>query len=92
MCRTKKIENDLHWVEGLERDLNKECIPLAHRTIPKTRKLKSLEFTSLIALRRNEAGILVDILEEIETLSLLVMKTAYDIYRIEVSRRSKGVT
>jgi hypothetical protein len=50
MCWTEKVENNLDWVECLERNFYKECIPLAHRTIPESRKLKSLELASLVAL------------------------------------------
>ena len=84
MSRTEKVEHNLYRIECLERNLNKECVPLAHRAIPKTRKFKSLEFTSLIALRADESCILINILEEIEALSLIVMEAAYDIYWVEV--------
>ena len=85
MRRTEKVKNDLHRVECSERNLNEESVPIAHRTVPETWELKSLEFASLIALRADESGILVNILEKIEALSLIVMEAANDIYRVEVS-------
>ena len=85
MRRTEKVKNDLDRVECSERNLNEESVPVAHRTVPETWELKSLEFASLIALRADESGILINILEKIEALSLIVMEAANDIYRVEVS-------
>jgi hypothetical protein len=85
MCRSEKIENDLYRVECSERDFHKESIPVAHGTVPKTWKLESLEFTSLVALRADESSILIHILKKVEALSLVVVEAANDIYRIEVS-------
>ena len=50
MCWSEKIENDLYRVECSERNLDKECVPVAHGTVPEAWKLESLEFASLIAL------------------------------------------
>lgn len=50
MCRTKKVKHDLHRIESSQRNLNKKSIPLAHGTVPKSRKLKCLKLTTLIAL------------------------------------------
>ena len=50
MCRTKEVKHNLHRIECLKRNLNKESVPVAHRTVPESWKLKSLELTSLIAL------------------------------------------
>ena len=84
MSWSEKIENDLYRVKCSERDLDKESVPVAHRTVPKAWKFECLEFTSLIALRADESCILIHILEEIEALSLIIMEAAYDIDRIEV--------
>ena len=84
MCRTEKIEHNLHRIEGSERNLNKEGVPVAQSAVPESRELKSLEFTALITLRAYEASILVHILEKVEALTLVVVEAAYDIHRIEV--------
>lgn len=47
---SEQIENDFYRVECLERNFNKECVPLAHCAVPESWKLESLEFASLIAL------------------------------------------
>ena len=85
MCWPEKVEDNFHWVECSKWNFYKECVPVAHRTVPETRKFKRLEFTALIALRAYESGILIYKLKEIETLTLVVMQTAYYIYRVEVS-------
>ena len=84
MSRSEKIKNNLHRIECCERNLNEESVPVAHRTVPETRKFESLQFAALIALRTDESGVLINILEKVEALSLIIMETAYDIYRIEV--------
>ena len=84
VCWSEEVENNLHRVECCERNLYKKCVPVAHRTVPETRKLESLEFASLVALRADESSILIYILKKIEALSLIVMQTAYDIYWVEV--------
>lgn len=84
MCRSKKVKDNLHRIECSERNLNKECVPVAHGAVPEAWKLEGLEFASLIALRADEACILVNILKKIEALSLVIVEAAYDIYRVEV--------
>ena len=85
MSWSEKIENDLYRVECSERNLDKKSIPVAHRSVPEARKLESLEFASLVALRADESSILIYILKKIEALSLVVVETAYDVNRVEVS-------
>ena len=84
MRRSEKVKNDLYRVECSERNFYKECVPVAHSTVPEARKFKCLEFASLVALRADESSILIYILEKIEALSLVVVETAYDINWIEV--------
>lgn len=50
MCRTEKIKDDLHRIEGIERYLYEHCIPVAHRSVPESRQFKSLEFPALVTL------------------------------------------
>ena len=84
MCRSEEVENDLYRIECSKRYLDEESVPVAHRTVPESRKFKSLELAALIALRADEACILVHIFEEIEAFPLVIVEAAYDIYRIEV--------
>jgi hypothetical protein len=84
VSRTKQVKDNLYRIECCERNFDKESVPIAHGTVPETRKLECLEFTSLIALRADESCILIYILEKIKALSLVVVETAYDIDRIEV--------
>ena len=89
---SEEVENDFHRVECCKRNFNEESVPVAHSSVPQTWKLKCLEFTALVALRADEACILVYILEKVEALAIVVMQTAYDVNRIEVSCRSKSLT
>jgi hypothetical protein len=50
MCRTEKVKHYLYRVECGKRNLDKESVPVAHGTVPETRKFESLELTSLITL------------------------------------------
>jgi hypothetical protein len=85
MSWSEKIKNNLHRVECSERNLDEKCIPVTHGAVPETRKFECLEFTSLIALRTDESSIFIYILKKIEALSLVVVETAYDVNRVEVS-------
>ena len=76
MRRSEEVENYLHRVECSERNRNKESVPVAHGTIPKSRKLKSLELASLIALRADESCILINILEKVEAFPLVIVEAA----------------
>ena len=91
MSRTEKIKNHLYRIECSKRNLYKKSVPIAHCTVPETWKLKRLKLTALIALGRNKSGILIDIIEKIKALTLIIVKTAYDVYRIKMSRRSKCI-
>ena len=83
MCWAKEVEDNLDRVEGLKRNLHEQSVPVAHRSIPEARQLKSLELAALIALRADESSILVNILQEIEAITLVIMQTANDVYRID---------
>ena len=91
MSRPEKVENNLHRIEGSERNLYEKGVPVAHGTVPETWEFESLEFASLITLGTDESRILIHILEEVETLSLIVVEAAYDVNRIEMCRRSECV-
>ena len=91
MSRSEKVENHLHRVECSERNLNEKSIPIAHSTVPETRKLKSLEFAALVALRADESRIFVNIFEEGEAFSLIVMEASYYVNRVEVGSRCEGI-
>lgn len=91
MSRSEKIENDFHRVECCKRNFHEEGVPVAHCAVPEAWKLESLELAALVALRADESGILIHILEEVETFSLVVVEAAYDVYRIKVGSRSQCV-
>ena len=91
MRRSEKVKNDLYRVECCERDLDEESVPVAHSSVPEAWKLEGLKLASLIALRADESCILIHILEQVEALSFVIVEAAYDVNRIEVSCRSKGI-
>ena len=92
VCRTEEVEDNLNRVECLERNLYEEGVPVAHGSVPQAWKLKCLELAALIALRADEACILIDILEEVEALALVVVEAADDVDRVEVGCRSECLT
>ena len=50
MSFLEQIQHYLYRIEGLYWDLDKECIPITHRTVPKTREFQSFQFPALITL------------------------------------------
>ena len=63
MSGTEKIKDDLHGVESIKWDFNKKSVPLAHGTIPESRKFKSFEFASLITLGTDESRIIINVFQ-----------------------------
>jgi hypothetical protein len=50
MLIAKEVVNSLHGVERSEWNFYEDCVPIAHSSIPETRKLESLEFLTTLAL------------------------------------------
>ena len=91
MSWSQKIKDNFNRIEGSERYLDKKSIPITHRSVPQSWKFECLQFPALIALGAYEACILIDIFQKIETLSLIVMETADDVHRIEMSCRRQSI-
>ena len=84
MLRTKQVVDSLNRVEGLDRYLNEDCVPIAHGTIPQAWQLERFQLTAILALIRDEAGILVDIVGQVVFLALVILQATNQIDRIEV--------
>ena len=89
MLVAEQIVHGLHWVEGAERNLYEYGVPVAHRTIPETWQLKCLEVLTVLALARDETGRWIYELRKIEGIALVILGSADEIYRVEVSTLGK---
>ena len=87
MCRSQQIKNGFDGIECFYRYFYKQGVPVRHRTVPESRELQRLECVSFITLLADESCLIVHVIEEIETLAVVVFETAYQIYRIEVRGR-----
>ena len=89
MLLSKQIVDRLDRIKGRERHLHEDRVPIAHGTIPQTRKLKSLEVFSILALAADKACRLVYIIGQIESIALVVFYCTYQVYRIEMGSLGK---
>ena len=85
MLVAEQIVHGLHWVECTERNLYEYCIPVAHRTIPKTWQLECLQILTILTLAGDETGRWINELRKIEGIALVILGRADEIYRVEVS-------
>ena len=85
MLVAEQIVHGLHWVECTERNLYEYCIPVAHRTIPKTWQLECLQILTILTLAGDETGRWINELRKIEGIALVILGSADEIYRVEVS-------
>ena len=91
MLLTQQVVHCLDGVERAERHLHKHGVPVAHGAIPQTRQLEGLQLLSALRLLRDETGGWVDILGQVEGLSLVVLDGADEVDRIEVGALGKHV-
>ena len=92
MRRPEQIQDHLHRIERIQRNLDKTRIPVTHRTVPQARKLESLEFTALVTLGTHETCILIHEIQKIELITLIIPDTADKIHRIEMSSTRQDIT
>ena len=89
MLVAEQIVDGLHWVECAQRNLYEYGVPVAHRTIPETWQLESLEVLTVLALAGDETGRWIYELRKIEGIALVILGSADEIYRVEVSSLGK---
>ena len=84
MLFTEQVIDCLHGVEGAKWNLYEDGVPVAHSTIPQSWQLKGLEFLAVLTLAADEACGLVDILRQVEWLSLVVLDSTHKVNGVEV--------
>ena len=86
MLGTEQVEDGLHGIEGDERNLDEDRVPVAHRAVPQTGQLLGLQRTALVALAADETGLGIHEPLQIEFPAQIVRRTADHIHRIEMRR------
>ena len=84
MLISEQVVNSLYWVECAYGHFYEDSAPVAHGSIPQARQFKCLEFLAVLALRADEARIVVDMFEEVEAIALIVLCSTNEINGIEV--------
>ena len=82
MLLAQQIVNGLYGVEGRERNLHHQCVPVAHGTVPETGKFKCLECAAGLALEGDEACSGVNIFRQVELVALVVADAANEVHWI----------
>lgn len=85
MLFSKQVVNCLNGIESSDGHFHEDGVPVAHGTIPETGKLECLQFLAVLALRADEARVLVNEVGELEVVAILVLCGAYKVNGIEVS-------
>lgn len=81
----------LHGVEGGNRYLYKNCIPVAHGPIPQARHLQRLELLPALRLVGDESGIGIDKPYQVELVTLIVSHTTDHVNRIKMRPFSESI-
>ena len=84
MFLAQQIVYRLDRIKGFDRHLDKDRIPVTHRTVPQTGQFQRFQFAAVLALIGDKAGVLVHIVRQIELLAFIVLQRANQIHRIEV--------
>ena len=64
MCFPEQVQDYLDGVEGLDRDLDEEGVPVGHGAVPETRELEGPQFAALVTLGADETGFGIHMLQE----------------------------
>ena len=89
MLVAEQIVHGLHRVECAQRNLYEYCVPVTHRTIPKTWQLQGLQVLTVLTLARDETGRWIYELRKIEGIALVILGCTDEIYWVEVSTLGK---
>lgn len=85
MLFSKQVVNCLNGIESSDGHFHEDGVPVAHGTIPKTGKFERLQLLAVLALRADEARVLVDEVGELVVVAVLVLCGANEVNGIEVS-------
>ena len=81
----QEVVDCLDRVECAERNVDEDGVPVAHCSIPESWEFECLEFFAVLALVGYESCLWVDVLGEVELLSLVVLDGADEVNGVEVS-------
>lgn len=81
----QEVVDCLDRVECAERNVDEDGVPVAHGSIPESWEFECLEFFAVLALVGYESCLWVDVLGEVELLSLVVLDGADEVNGVEVS-------
>ena len=84
MLFSQQIIHRLHRIERLNRHFHKDRVPVGHRTVPQARQLQRLQFLAVFRLLRDETGLRVYKLRQIEGIAFVVLDSADEVDRIKV--------
>ena len=86
MLGTEQVQDCLHGIEGNQRHLDEDGVPVAHRAVPETWQFLGFQRTALVALAADEAGLRINKALQVEFPAQIVRRRADHIHRIEVGR------
>ena len=72
VLRTQQVVDGLYGVECIKWDFHKNCVPIAHSSIPKARQFQCFQFAAALTLAADEAGVVVNVVGQMEVVAFIV--------------------
>ena len=84
MLLAEKVVDGLYGIERFEGNFHEDGVPVAHCAVPKSGQLERLQFASVLALVRYEAGLRIYVVGQVEGLAAEVAQAANEVNGVEV--------
>ena len=84
MLLAQEVIHGFYGIERAQRNFDKNGVPVAHRTIPQARQLKSLDGYATLRFLADESRVRVNKLPQVKLVSLVVLDITYQVNGVEV--------
>ena len=84
MSLTQQVVDGLDRIESRQGHFHEDGVPVAHGSIPQTGQLQGFELTAILALAADEACVVVNVIGQMERVTLIVLRGANQVDGVEV--------
>lgn len=89
MLFSQQVIDGFNRIKGGQWHFNEDGVPVAHGSVPESGKLESFKFPTVLGLGRDESCGGVCEVRQVEGLSLIVLESTNEVYRVEVGTFSE---
>lgn len=86
MRLSQQVIHSFYWVECKNRDFDEDGDPVGHGTVPEAGEFHGFQVFAVFRLQRDETGLRIDIIRQIERVALEILGGADQIDGVEVGR------